>query len=168
MLSPSSPEGPRLDEVEALLRALAARGCPALVMGSLVLRLRRPELLDHPPRDVDLLIPDDVSAREAFIDELEERGAEVTSWGEPARAVPERARAGRYYLRAVLPGGLVCDATYESPLAFAEAAARASVVEGLAVIALGDHLELVRARGRVEDHALLERAVALGAAPGAR
>lgn len=149
-----------VDEGIALLRALDDEGAPFVVIGSFAVALVAPDWLEAEPRDVDVLAPFDVAVLERLVRALGARRLRVTSWEEPVTLPLVRARlAGRLYLRARAPSGLVVDVTYECPpLPFAEAAAAATQVAGLPVAAMPHLLRLAAARGAPRDRALLRRA----------
>lgn len=159
-----------------LLHELTDARVPFVIIGSCALALRHRELLERPPRDVDLLLPATRSALLGFVAAVERRGGRAFSWDDPvgpdvfASDAAEQdlgPLAGRWYLRARFWRSVV-DATYECPwLPFERALANAERVVGLPFVAAIDQLVLNQARDRVDDRRLLERAAARGLRPAA-
>lgn len=144
---------------ESLLEALS-EAAPCLVIGTHAVALSRPDLLDRPPRDTDLLTTPEALPALAAV--LQDAGFSLSSWEERVTLpLPTELLRGRWYLRA-RRGPLVLDLTYECPWLDMEAClARASRVRGVAVAHLGDVARLMEARSRPDD---AERAARLRAA----
>ena len=144
---------------EPLLEALS-EAAPCLVIGTHAVALSRPDLLDRPPNDTDLLTTPE--ALPALATLLLDAGFSLSSWEEPVSLpLPAELLKGRWYLRAQR-GLLVLDLTYECPWLDMDAClARSSRVRGIAVAHLGDVACLMEVRGRPDD---AERAARLRAA----
>lgn len=142
-----------------LAPALQQRGVVPLVIGSFALVRIAPQLLDHTPRDLDLLLPDDLSTLEGAHETLVHLGYLVTSWEEALTLPLDRAQlSGRYYLRARREAVIV-DLTYECPrLDYHEALRRAVSLPPWQLAALDDLLTLYAGRDEPRDRALLARA----------
>lgn len=130
-----------------------------LVIGSFALERIAPELLDHAPRDLDLLLPDELALLDEAREALADLGYLVTSWEEPLTLPLDRAQlSGRYYLRARREAVIV-DLTYECPwLDYHAALRRAVSLPPWRLANLDDLLMLYAARGAPADQELLARA----------
>lgn len=105
-------------EWRSLLRALTVeRAIRFVVIGSRGVELHHPEgFAAREPAAVDdvdiLILPDDLQDVARW---CAQRGATVTSWGEPfEQALAKDALAGRFYVRACFAHTQL-DATYENP-----------------------------------------------------
>jgi hypothetical protein len=151
------PSHDRLDDALRVLSHLERDGVPTVLIGTAALALNAPQLLDRPPADCDVLV--NQASLDGLVAGLRSTGYRVSSWGEPVQAPLDRGRlSGRFYLRASHPDGLTIDATYESPLDYEHARARAVRCRNVWVADPRDVLWLKSVRGTVCDWAVLARA----------
>jgi hypothetical protein len=135
-----------LAEAASLLTALAGRGVPFVVLGSLARQWLSAEAPARPPHDVDILVSNEIDSLNRLVQSLIEYGFAVHSWDEPVRPPVDPYRLqGRFYLRAVrvskTGSRLVLDATYESACLPFEEAWRRRINRGAIAVASPDDLD---------------------------
>ncbi|MCR5656086.1 MAG: hypothetical protein K6G06_01370 [Butyrivibrio sp.] len=85
----------------------------SILIGSMAAYLIHPEILDHKPHDVDLMIDNTLENIKRVIGILKENGYEVFSWtDEIGEDFDYSILPGRFYIRGIRDG-LYVDLTYE-------------------------------------------------------